>query len=465
MFCRAWHENLAGLVVLVDHARIGTRQLCGPGSDRAQHSLKIQRRTDRLSDLAEGAKLANRPRQLLGPGLELTEQPRVLDGDDPLIGEGRYQLDLLLGERSDFVPMQAEYAQKNPVPDHWHRQDRPKPTDPVKLGQLVLGIRCYIGHLNRSALKRGSADPRSSPRRDRGSFQKFPELRRGTVNHRHAVHFALRPEDDTPLRAAKPRRVLKECCQYRLKIERRATDDLEDLCGGSLLIECLGEITIAGLQLREQADVFNRNHRLIREGLEQSNLPLAKKTSFSPPDHDCADRDARSHQGNAQQRPKTKTPSNVAARRKFVCLRLQVGDVKNSPLQHRSAGRAPTFQGAKILADGSGGGDRAVVGDQAQPVAVRAVDGDVVRLAEPGRALHHRVEHRLYVRRRPSDDAENLAGCRLLTKQLGQLSVTRLQLLEQPHILNRDDGLVSEGLEQLNLSIGKWTNNGLTNKN
>src|SRR5262245_29730757 len=103
MFRCAWDEHLAGLVVLVDHSRIGARQLCGPCSDRAQHSLEIQRGTDRLTDLAEGPKLANRPRQLLGPGLELTEQPSVLDGDDPLVGKGRYQLDLLLGERSDFV--------------------------------------------------------------------------------------------------------------------------------------------------------------------------------------------------------------------------------------------------------------------------------------------------------------------------------------------------------------------------
>ena len=34
---------------------------------------------------------------------QLVEQPRVLDGDDGLIGEGADQLDLLVGERADFV--------------------------------------------------------------------------------------------------------------------------------------------------------------------------------------------------------------------------------------------------------------------------------------------------------------------------------------------------------------------------
>ena len=33
------------------------------------------------------------------PRLHLLEQPRVLDGDHGLVGEGRDQLDLLVGER------------------------------------------------------------------------------------------------------------------------------------------------------------------------------------------------------------------------------------------------------------------------------------------------------------------------------------------------------------------------------
>ena len=32
----------------------------------------------------------------------LVEQPRVLDGDHRLVGEGRHQLDLLVGERADL---------------------------------------------------------------------------------------------------------------------------------------------------------------------------------------------------------------------------------------------------------------------------------------------------------------------------------------------------------------------------
>ena len=49
----ARHEDLALLVVLVDHARVGARQLRRPCDDCGEHGLEIQRRTDGLADLAQ----------------------------------------------------------------------------------------------------------------------------------------------------------------------------------------------------------------------------------------------------------------------------------------------------------------------------------------------------------------------------------------------------------------------------
>ena len=96
----AWHEDLALLVVLVDHARVGARELRGPGHDRAQHGPEIQGGTDRLTDLAERPKLAHRARQLLGPRFELLEQPHILDRDHRLVGEGLEQLDLAVRKQA-----------------------------------------------------------------------------------------------------------------------------------------------------------------------------------------------------------------------------------------------------------------------------------------------------------------------------------------------------------------------------
>ena len=104
MLTGAWHEDLALLVVLVDHPGIGARELRGPGHDRAQHGLQIQGGTDRLA----------RPRRAPEAPLPIVsarsvracsslEQPRVLDGDHRLVGEGLEQRDLVVGEPAGFA--------------------------------------------------------------------------------------------------------------------------------------------------------------------------------------------------------------------------------------------------------------------------------------------------------------------------------------------------------------------------
>ena len=60
----------------------------------------------------------------------------------------------------------------------------------------------------------------------------------------------------------------------------------------------------------------------------------------------------------------------------------------------------------------------------------------------------HRFEHRLQFTRRTADHLEHIGGGRLLLERFAQL-------VEQPCILDSDDGLIGEGLQQFNLSVGK----------
>ena len=50
---------------------------------------------------------------------------------------------------------------------------------------------------------------------------------------------------------------------------------------------------------------------------------------------------------------------------------------------------------------------------------------------------------------------EHLRGRGLLLQRLGELARARLHLVEQPRVLDRDHGLVGEGLDQLDLLVGK----------
>ena len=79
----------------------------------------------------------------------------------------------------------------------------------------------------------------------------------------------------------------------------------------------------------------------------------------------------------------------------------------------------------------------------------------IINPTNPGGALDDRVEDRLHVRGRPADDAEHLGGCRLMLQGLAQFCVALLHLLEQPHVLDGDHGLVSEGFEKRDLLLSR----------
>ncbi len=66
-------EFLLRLVVHVDRSTVGIGQLNRLGNDGREHRLQVERRIDRLRDLAEGAQLLHRLPELVRPGAQLCE--------------------------------------------------------------------------------------------------------------------------------------------------------------------------------------------------------------------------------------------------------------------------------------------------------------------------------------------------------------------------------------------------------
>ena len=77
------------------------------------------------------------------------------------------------------------------------------------------------------------------------------------------------------------------------------------------------------------------------------------------------------------------------------------------------------------------------------------------RVAQPRGASRYRIQNRLYIRRRAGDDAQNLTRRRLLFQRF-------FEFLEQPHVLDGDDGLVGESFKELDLRRGKRAHLGAT---
>jgi hypothetical protein len=74
-----------------------------------------------------------------------------------------------------------------------------------------------------------------------------------------------------------------------------------------------------------------------------------------------------------------------------------------------------------------------------------------VGAAQPDRTFRHRLEHRPQIERRAADDIEDLRRRRLLLQRFGEIGSPLAQFVEQPHVLNGDSGLISEGRHQLDL--------------
>ena len=65
------------------------------------------------------------------------------------------------------------------------------------------------------------------------------------------------------------------------------------------------------------------------------------------------------------------------------------------------------------------------------------------------------LEHRLQLARRGGDDLQHFRGRGLLLQGLAQIIGALAQFLEQPRVLDGDDGLLGEVLDQRDLLVGE----------
>jgi hypothetical protein len=89
---------------------------------------------------------------------------------------------------------------------------------------------------------------------------------------------------------------------------------------------------------------------------------------------------------------------------------------------------------------------------------IKPKDCTGLRPAQVQRLRRDGIEDWLNIGRGTTDNAEDFAGGRLALERL-------LRLVEQPNILDGDDRLVGEGLEKVNLPVGKASTPSSVNRN
>ena len=86
-------------------------------------------------------------------------------------------------------------------------------------------------------------------------------------------------------------------------------------------------------------------------------------------------------------------------------------------------------------------------------VAYPPTENGQVRLAKSDRRLGQRIEHRLQVEGRAADHLEHVGCSRLLLQRLAQVVGALAQLVEQPRVFDRDDGLSGKILNKIDVLL------------
>src|SRR5262245_45307532 len=104
-------------------------------------------------------------------------------------------------------------------------------------------------------------------------------------------------------------------------------------------------------------------------------------------------------------------------------------------------------------------------GSELKPLTVPAMDVSKTRLADVDCPFQHGCEHRLKIAWRATDDLQDFRSGGLLVQRLGQLTRALLLRLEQSHVLDRDEGLVCKGGNQVDLLFREGLNSCFPERN
>ena len=230
--------------------------------------------------------------------------------------------------------------------------------------------------------------------------------------------------------------------QHGVEVERR-TDRLADFAQRAHFFDRARERLGARLELLEHADVFDSDHRLIGERLEERDLAVGKGPGDGPRDPDHADRAAFARHRHRHHAPPAAARGNLTAILGVGegVVYMNHGATEYRPPRRLLTARAHRVHAAQELEDI---GRQVVVGDQMNELAIETEDGAEERTAEHNRVAGDRVEDLLDARLGLIDDAQDLARRRLLLQCL-------LRIFEQAHVLDCDHGLIGKGMQQLDL--------------
>src|SRR5215469_4630344 len=204
-------------------------ELHGALCDRIKDRLNIRRRAGNDAQHFGGCRL------LLQRLPQLAKQPRILDCDYCLVGEVGDQLDLPFGEWPDFGSYERQDADRDTLAQHRHAECRARHFP--QFDQSVFRICFHVADLDHSAFEQGSPADRTSVGLDRKIFDVIDNLRRDAIKFGAVKDSIDLPRGYGHVGVTEFCSRLDERLQHRFEIERRATNALEHVGSGGLLLK------------------------------------------------------------------------------------------------------------------------------------------------------------------------------------------------------------------------------------
>src|SRR5262249_31179162 len=193
-----------------------------------------------------------------------------------------------------------------------------------------------------------------------------------------------------------------------LELERGA-DSSADLTECPKLRNRPGKFARARLHVLEQPHVLDRDHRLIREGGDQLDLLVGKRSRLGACQCQHADRVALAQHRNGENR--AKTAESLCFCPSVLRVSPYVRDMNDLAFNQGSPGSRPSSrldrQGSGVFAEF---GRITVTYSANEYAAFPSTDHRLVSVAKLGSRLDQRIEHGLQVESRTADDLKHV-GC------------------------------------------------------
>src|SRR6266852_37645 len=160
-------------------------------------------------------------------------------------------------------------------------------------------------------------------------------------------HLAIELKERAEETVAEPHGTSDDRVEDRLDVGLRAADDAQDLRRRCLLLQSLGQVAVASLQLLEEAHILDSDHGLVCEGLEELGLCIAERDCLLANDVDCADRGVATQHRDRKDAAIADRLCTLGAVRVFS-VALSIGDRNHTTLENRLGSDAHAVRRCRV---------------------------------------------------------------------------------------------------------------------